>query len=74
MAYTSNKKTKYIYERIIQLNHGYGWDDVESIDTNSQFAILPYSRMKEWTDTIKDYRNNSHGRYSIRIIQRKSKR
>jgi hypothetical protein len=32
------KKNKYKYEIILQQNNGYGWDDVESWETNSSYS------------------------------------
>lgn len=43
------KKTKYTYWRILQSNHGYGWDDVEHFD-------LSESTIQERKKAMREYR------------------
>ena len=43
------KKTKYTYWRILQSNHGYGWDDVEHFD-------LAHSTIQERKKAMREYR------------------
>jgi len=33
------KKNKYEYEVILQQNNGYGWDDIETFQTNSTYNL-----------------------------------
>ena len=38
--------TKYIYERIIQSNYGYGWEDTDTVnEDNSERFLLQEYRM-----------------------------
>ncbi len=45
------KQSKYIYWRVLQSNHGYGWDDV-------MYFNLSDSTLKERKQALKEYRTN----------------
>ena len=57
---------KYTYYRVIQTNHGYGWDDADFHETNSQYVL--YSR-KAFLVNLQAYRDNAGG--AVRVINRK---
>lgn len=45
------KQSKFIYWRVLQSNHGYGWDDVEHFN-------LSDSTLRERKQAIAEYRTN----------------
>ena len=45
------KQSKFIYWRVLQSNHGYGWDDV-------MYFNLADSTLKERKQAMKEYRTN----------------
>jgi len=65
------KATKYEYLRILQENHGYGWDDSITYPAiNSRYDITNEMR-KEIKADLKAYRENCpSGQY--RVITRKT--
>lgn len=44
------KKTKYTYWRILQSNHGYGWDDVEYFDLSESTPQERKKAMREYRE------------------------
>jgi len=64
------KANKYEYSRILQENHGNGWDDsIEYTAINSRFEVTKETR-KEIKADFEAYRNNCpSGQY--RVINRK---
>lgn len=57
------KQNKYTYNKVIQANYGYGWDDL--ISYNKSCA----EDMKEFKRDLKDYKANE--RAAIRVINRR---
>ena len=57
------KQPKYTYFKVLQSNHGYGWDDVEFFD-------LKDSDIKERKQALKEYRENQPNA-SHRFIERR---
>lgn len=57
------KMNKYTYYRVLQSNHGYGWDDVMHFD-------LADSTVKERKQAMKEYRDNQPNA-SHRFIDRR---
>lgn len=45
------KQSKYTYFKVLQSNHGHGWDDVEFFD-------LKDSTIKARKQALKEYRDN----------------
>lgn len=65
------KATKYEYSRILQVNHGYGWDDSITYPAiNSRFETTKETRQEIKTD-LKAYRENCP-RALYRVINRKT--
>ena len=67
------KKTKNIYQIILQQNNGYGWDDVESGETNSSYS-LNLKKIKEDLKKLKVEYKTAQPRASLRTIHRSTKR
>jgi len=66
----STKKLKNKYERVLQQNFGYGWDDIWSWDTDSSF----YMNKKDGAELKRlksEYRANQPGA-DLRVISRKT--
>lgn len=57
------KFNKWIIEKVIQSNHGHGWDDVEYFSNS-------ISEMKACKQALRDYRLNQPSA-SHRIIERR---
>ena len=55
---------KYIYEKVIQGNYGYGWDDLCVYDTADP------QQMKECRDDYRAYKENEPG-VTHRVIRRR---
>jgi hypothetical protein len=64
------KQNKYLYEKVIQLNCGYRWDDVETFQTDSTYWIQDEAERKEIKRLPAEYRLLG----SVRIIRRKTLR
>lgn len=55
---------KYSYVKILQSNHGYGWDDVQEFSKDDN--------IRERKASLKNYRENQK-QASHRIIERRTK-
>jgi hypothetical protein len=62
------KTRKFTYYKVIQTNHGYGWNDDDFHETDSTFWPLDRNAFKE---NLKAYRANTFGRFSVRVINRR---
>lgn len=60
------RKNKYEYYKIIQTNHGYGWDDDDFHATDSAFNVRDRTAFKT---NLQAYKDNCQ--CSIRVINRK---
>jgi hypothetical protein len=60
------KATKYNYYKVIQTNSGYGWDDDDFHEADSQGFVKNYAAFKE---NLQAYKDNFNG--GIRTIFRK---
>lgn len=67
------KKNKYKYEIILQQNNGYGWDDVESWETNSSYSAN-LREIKSELKSLKENYKQAQRNASLRTIHRASKR
>ena len=57
---------KYNYYRIIQTNHGYGWDDDDFHESDSSGFPIDY---RAFWENLKAYKENCAGK--IRVIVRR---
>ncbi len=73
---------KYSYFSVIQQNYGFGWEDVSTYETNSQFLNFEKSgvfytdkqgRQKEYSLIGHDLREYRFTGYPTRLINRKVK-
>jgi hypothetical protein len=64
------RNNKYHYERVLQSNHGYGWDDEMSVDTDSTGWIKDKAERDLWKENKKLYRENVSA--PLRTISRKT--
>jgi hypothetical protein len=60
---------KYTHYKIIQGNYGFGWDDEDFHQTNSQGAFENKEARESFRFNLKAYRENGGGAY--RVIQRR---
>ena len=63
---------KYKYFLVLQGNYGYGWDDLEDFETNSQGIIINDDDRKELKRLKIEYKI-AHPSVSLRVISRKEK-
>ena len=64
-------KLKYKYLTILQQNNGYGWDDLETWNTNSSFSGMSRSDIAELKYLKAEYKR-AQPSASLRVINRKS--
>jgi hypothetical protein len=60
---------KYNYERIIQGNFGYGWEDVSAYEVKSDFTYKTREERELVRHDLAEYRASGHGLY--RVISRR---
>lgn len=63
---------KYNYELVLQSNHGFGWDDEISVDTDSSGFITDPQERAAWKENKKLYKENV--KVPIRVISRRTKK
>lgn len=60
------KANKYKYEVILQQNNGFGWDDVESFETNSSYLLKDsMSKMRRLINKLKQQSNDKTGIFTM---------
>ena len=64
------RKNKYQYERVMQGNYGYGWDDELFADCDSSGFITDKEERKSFKEDLRLYRENGGGAY--RVITRRT--
>jgi len=62
-------KNKYEYYKVIQQNWGYGWDDVDFYETNSQFLFNSREERRTFMTNLNLYRTEQTA--PVRIIERR---
>lgn len=63
------KANKYTYYKVIQGNYGYGWNDEDFHETNSNGYFTCKGAQDAFLTNLKAYRENGSGVY--RVIKRK---
>lgn len=63
------KENKYTYYKVIQGNYGYGWDDEDYHETNSNYLFKNKDARLYFQENLKAYRENGGGAY--RVVKRK---
>lgn len=72
-AQKAYKRTlKYRYEKILQGNYGYGWDDLTAYDCDSTGWIKDKEQREQLKSDLKAYRENEP--YPHRVIKRRLER
>lgn len=66
------KQTKYIYYKIIQTNHGYGWDDEDWYEVDSQWRFANVIELEKFRVNKRAYQKNVQGQ--VRVISRRELR